>query len=46
VPFERLEYAVHELSAAGPDVEVLGPPELRERFEVSARGLARLYRQG
>jgi predicted DNA-binding transcriptional regulator YafY len=46
VPFERLEYAFHELSAAGPDVEVLGPPELRERFEVSARGLARLYRQG
>jgi predicted DNA-binding transcriptional regulator YafY len=46
VPFERLEYAFHELSAAGPDVEVLGPPELRERFVESARGLARLYTQG
>jgi predicted DNA-binding transcriptional regulator YafY len=46
VPFERLEYAFHELSAAGEDVEVLGPPELRERFAESARGLARLYGPG
>jgi predicted DNA-binding transcriptional regulator YafY len=46
VPFERLEYAFHELSAAGDDVEVLGPPELRARFAASARGLARLYASG
>jgi predicted DNA-binding transcriptional regulator YafY len=46
VPFERLEYAFHELAAAGADVEVLGPAELRERFVESARGLARLYAPG
>jgi predicted DNA-binding transcriptional regulator YafY len=46
VPFERHEYAFHELAAAGADVEVLGPAELRERFAESARGLARLYARG
>src|SRR6476661_5678587 len=36
VPFERLDYAYRELLTFGRDVEVLGPPELRERIRATA----------
>jgi predicted DNA-binding transcriptional regulator YafY len=43
LPFEKLAYAQAELLALGPDVEVLGPPELRARMAATAVGLAALY---
>jgi predicted DNA-binding transcriptional regulator YafY len=46
VPFERLDYAYRELLTFGRDVEVLGPPELRERIRATAEEVVALYRQG
>jgi len=44
VPFEHLEYAYRELLTFGSDVEVLGPPELRERMLHAAEEVVALYR--
>jgi predicted DNA-binding transcriptional regulator YafY len=44
VPFERLETAYRELLTFGRDVEVLDPPELRERIREAAEEVVALYR--
>ena len=44
VPFERIDYAYRELMTFGRDVEVLDPPELRERIRATAEELLALYR--
>ncbi|MDX3232667.1 helix-turn-helix transcriptional regulator [Streptomyces sp. ME19-01-6] len=44
LPVESLEVAYEQLLALGPEVEVLEPPELRERFAVAAARAAELYR--
>ncbi|WP_318218267.1 YafY family protein [Streptomyces sp. SCL15-6] len=46
VPVESEEVAHTQLRALGPEVEVLAPGELRERFARDARRLAALYRDG
>jgi predicted DNA-binding transcriptional regulator YafY len=43
VGFESLEDAFRELLKFGPDVEVLEPPELRERIAETASEVASLY---
>jgi predicted DNA-binding transcriptional regulator YafY len=43
LPFERLEYAYADLVQLGGTVEVLEPPELRERLQRTGRELAGLY---
>jgi predicted DNA-binding transcriptional regulator YafY len=43
VGFENLEDAFRELLRFGPDVEVLEPPELRERIAATATEVASLY---
>ncbi|MEU1896618.1 helix-turn-helix transcriptional regulator [Streptomyces pristinaespiralis] len=44
LPVESLDVAYGQLLSLGPEVEVLGPPELRERFARAAAALADLYR--
>ncbi|WP_404789289.1 helix-turn-helix transcriptional regulator [Streptomyces pristinaespiralis] len=44
LPVESLDVAYGQLLSLGPEVEVLGPPELRERFTRAAAALADLYR--
>jgi predicted DNA-binding transcriptional regulator YafY len=44
VPFENLEFAYRELLTFGRDVEVLDPPELRERIREAAEEVLALYR--
>jgi predicted DNA-binding transcriptional regulator YafY len=44
LPIESLEHATGELLRFGPDVEVLRPPELRERMRRAAEELLRRYR--
>jgi predicted DNA-binding transcriptional regulator YafY len=44
VPFERLDYAFRELLTFGRDVEVLHPPELRDRMRAAAEEVVALYR--
>ncbi|GLZ12828.1 transcriptional regulator [Actinomadura sp. NBRC 104425] len=44
LPVESPEVAETELLALGPEVEVVDPPELRERMARSAARLAALYR--
>jgi predicted DNA-binding transcriptional regulator YafY len=44
VPFENLEFAYRELLTFGRDVEVLDPPELRERIREAAAEVVALYR--
>lgn len=44
VPFERLDFAFRELLTFGRDVEVLDPPELRERIRATAEEVIALYR--
>jgi predicted DNA-binding transcriptional regulator YafY len=44
VPFERLDYAYRELLTFGRDVEVLDPPELRDRIRATAEEVVALYR--
>ncbi|MDH2388748.1 WYL domain-containing protein [Streptomyces sp. HNM0663] len=46
LPVESLEVALGQLLSLGPEAEVLGPPELRERFAAAARGMAALYGTG
>jgi predicted DNA-binding transcriptional regulator YafY len=43
VAFEQLETAYRELLTFGTDVEVLDPPELRERIATAAAEVAELY---
>jgi predicted DNA-binding transcriptional regulator YafY len=43
LPFERLEYAYADLVQLGGTVEVLEPPELRERLQRTGRELTDLY---
>jgi predicted DNA-binding transcriptional regulator YafY len=43
VPFEQLETAYRELLTFGSDVEVLAPPELRERLRQAGEEVAALY---
>jgi hypothetical protein len=43
VPIESVKHGHIELLKLGADVEVLWPPELRERFAATARALADLY---
>ena len=43
VPIESLRHALHALLQLGPDVEVLGPPQLRELVADAARELAARY---
>jgi predicted DNA-binding transcriptional regulator YafY len=44
IPIESLAHAQGELLRFGPEVEVLAPPELRQRLTDAAASLARLYR--
>ncbi|KOV98337.1 transcriptional regulator [Streptomyces sp. NRRL B-1140] len=46
LPVESEEVAHTQLAALGPEVEVLAPEGLRERFAGDAARLARLYRSG
>ncbi|MFC0531937.1 helix-turn-helix transcriptional regulator [Phytohabitans kaempferiae] len=43
VPIESVKHGLLELLKLGDEVEVLGPPELRERFAETTRGLCRIY---
>jgi predicted DNA-binding transcriptional regulator YafY len=45
VPIESIRHGHIELLKLGTDAEILGPPELRERFADTARGLAAIYLQ-
>lgn len=44
--FEHIDHAFHDLLPLGPQVEVLAPPELRDRIASEARSLALLYGAG
>ncbi|TQJ25373.1 putative DNA-binding transcriptional regulator YafY [Micromonospora sp. A202] len=44
LPVESVEVAYHQLLGLGPEVEVLGPPELRRLFTDAADRLRALYR--
>ncbi|OEJ29685.1 transcriptional regulator [Streptomyces agglomeratus] len=46
LPVESYEVAFGQLFSVGPDLEVLGPPDLRERFAEAAARTARLYERG
>jgi predicted DNA-binding transcriptional regulator YafY len=43
LPTESITHAVHQLLQLGPDVEVLEPPELRDRLKAAADELVKLY---
>jgi predicted DNA-binding transcriptional regulator YafY len=43
LPIESVENALAELLRLGPEVEVIAPPELRDRMAASARALHQLY---
>lgn len=43
IPIESLGHATGQLLSLGSDVEVLGPPELRERVRDTARAVAAVY---
>jgi predicted DNA-binding transcriptional regulator YafY len=43
IPTESLDYAHDDLLRLGPDIEVLDPPELRERLASTAKALADRY---
>ncbi|HEU4732806.1 MAG TPA: WYL domain-containing protein [Kofleriaceae bacterium] len=43
IPIESLGHATGQLLALGSDVEVLGPPELRQRVRDTARAVAAIY---
>jgi predicted DNA-binding transcriptional regulator YafY len=46
VPIESIKHGHIELLKLGADAEVLGPPELRDRFTSTARDLAETYLRG
>jgi predicted DNA-binding transcriptional regulator YafY len=43
IPIETLGHATRQMLSLGTDVEVLGPPELRERVAQTARTIAAAY---
>jgi hypothetical protein len=43
VPIESIRHGHVELLRLGAGAEVLGPPELRERFAETVRGMVDLY---
>jgi predicted DNA-binding transcriptional regulator YafY len=43
IPTESLDYAHDDLLRLGPDIEVLEPPELRQRLTTTAKALADRY---
>lgn len=43
LPLETMRFGALELLRLGPDVEVLGPPELRADIEVAARAVVAVY---
>ncbi|HSS02558.1 MAG TPA: WYL domain-containing protein [Kofleriaceae bacterium] len=43
IPIESINHAAGQLLALGSDVEVLGPPELRDRVRDTARAVAATY---
>jgi predicted DNA-binding transcriptional regulator YafY len=43
LPFDQIDYAYRELLTFGGDVEVLEPPELRERLRTAAEEVLALY---
>jgi predicted DNA-binding transcriptional regulator YafY len=43
VPTESFDYAHDDLLRFGPDLEVLAPPELRDRLAATTRAMADLY---
>ena len=43
IPTEEIGWAAYELARLGPEVEVLAPPELRERIRERVERLAALY---
>ncbi|MGP3971395.1 helix-turn-helix transcriptional regulator [Streptomyces sp. 6N223] len=45
LPIESQDVAYSQLLALGPEVEILGPPALRERFAEAAARAAALYRR-
>jgi len=45
VPIESIRHGHVELLRLGAKAEVLAPPELRERFTSTVRGMAELYLQ-
>ncbi|WP_030022021.1 helix-turn-helix transcriptional regulator [Streptomyces monomycini] len=45
LPVESLDIAYSQLLGLGPEAEVLGPPELRERFATAAARTYELYRE-
>jgi predicted DNA-binding transcriptional regulator YafY len=44
LPVESLEVAYEQLLSLGPELEVLEPPALRNRFAAAAERLSDLYR--
>ncbi|HEX3245103.1 MAG TPA: YafY family protein [Chloroflexota bacterium] len=44
VPLESMEYGYADLLPLGADIEVLGPPELRERIAMIVEAMQALYR--
>jgi predicted DNA-binding transcriptional regulator YafY len=46
IPIESVEFALPQLLALGPDVEVLGPPELRARVVEALAAMSARYRGG
>jgi predicted DNA-binding transcriptional regulator YafY len=44
VPLESMEYAFTDLLPLGAEIEVLGPPELRERIAVIVEAMQGMYR--
>lgn len=43
IPIEEIGWASREMIRIGPEIEVLGPPELRQRLKAAAVALAALY---
>ncbi len=44
VPIESIDFGVHELMRLGEDVEIVGPPPLRERMTATLAGMSRRHR--
>ena len=43
LPIEEVDWAAREMTRVGAEIEVLSPPELRERMAEIARRLAGFY---
>jgi predicted DNA-binding transcriptional regulator YafY len=46
LPVESLEYSHYELLRLGPEVEVLAPPDIRDRLTASIAAMAAMYEVG